>query len=107
MKIRSTEKEGSKTLLKIVKNPVTAHLPVGYQYDDTGSTDAGEVVDLFNFVQTLPNEEPVVFVVGAYSKGEDVFDYVDQKICFSSYPLSASVACGKITTAFERLWDVL
>jgi rRNA small subunit pseudouridine methyltransferase Nep1 len=105
MKIRSTEKEGSKTLLKIVKNPVTAHLPVGCRR--IGSTDAGEVVDLFNFVQTLPNEEPVVFVVGAYSKGEDVFDYVDQKICFSSYPLSASVACGKITTAFERLWDVL
>jgi len=49
----------------------------------------------------------VVFVVGAYSKGEDVFEYVDQKICFSSYPLSASVACGKICTAFEKLWDVL
>jgi hypothetical protein len=29
LKIRSTEQEGSKTLLKIVKNPVTVHLPVG------------------------------------------------------------------------------
>jgi rRNA small subunit pseudouridine methyltransferase Nep1 len=65
------------------------------------------VVDLFNYVQTLPSEEPVVFVVGAYSKGADQFEYVDQQICFSSFPLSASVACGKICTAFEKFWDVL
>jgi hypothetical protein len=34
-------------------------------------------------------------------------DYVDNWLSFSSFPLSGSVAAGKLTCAFEELWGVL
>jgi rRNA pseudouridine-1189 N-methylase Emg1 (Nep1/Mra1 family) len=34
-------------------------------------------------------------------------DYVERNVSFSEYPLSASVACGKICDAFEMKYGVL
>jgi hypothetical protein len=34
-------------------------------------------------------------------------DYVDTWLSFSSFPLSGSVAAGKLTCAFEELWGIL
>lgn len=47
--------------------------------------------------------------IGAMAHGADDFadSYVDDKISVSEYSLSASVACGKITGAFEELWGIL
>lgn len=66
--------------------------------------------------------------VGAMARGKDDFAdaYVDEKIGISDYPLSASVACGKVTLiprlvlhvlirhvflqfccALEELWDII
>lgn len=49
----------------------------------------------------------MVFVIGAMAKGDDTVDYVEDYISFSSYPLSASVACSKVMNAFEEAWGVL
>jgi len=51
-------------------------------------------------------QEPVVFVVGAMSKGSLEVDYIDQTISISNYPLSGAVVCSRICQAFENVWDV-
>jgi rRNA pseudouridine-1189 N-methylase Emg1 (Nep1/Mra1 family) len=93
-------------------------------------------------VKTLPDDLPVVFVVGAMAHGsvralslpssssipthslahplnplndrsltqsnqQVEVDYVERHVSFSEYPLSASVACGKICDAFEMKYGIL
>ncbi|KAJ3222369.1 Ribosomal RNA small subunit methyltransferase mra1 [Clydaea vesicula] len=105
LSIRSVN--GPEKLLKVIKNPITDHLPAGCRK----ITLSGDVptVRLSKYVPTLPASAPIVFFVGAMSHGEDNFadELVDEKISVSEYPLSASVACGKLTVAFEELWDIL
>lgn len=47
--------------------------------------------------------------VGAMARGKDDFAdaYVDEKIGISDYPLSASVACGKVTLIPRLVLHVL
>ena len=125
--------EGGNTLLKVIKNPVTQYFPVGcrkigtshhlslspWYHSDTVdlvycvnktacTSDTSKLVNLQSFVASLekPND-PIVFIIGAHARGSDEVDYADQYICFSNYPLSAALACSKVTTAFEQLWGVL
>ncbi|XP_041038590.1 ribosomal RNA small subunit methyltransferase NEP1, partial [Carcharodon carcharias] len=57
--------DGPQKLLKVIKNPVTDHLPVGCRkFGTTFNTD--EVVRLHDLV---PKEESAVFVVGAFAHG--------------------------------------
>lgn len=92
-------------MLKVIKNPITQHLPPGCR--KIGTTSEGEPVDLLNFAMGLPQNEPIVFVVGAFPHGSDYFDYVDQTICFSNYALSAAVTCSRICHTFEQIWKIL
>lgn len=62
---------------------------------------------MLDYVQTLPADEPIVFVVGGIAHGEIKADFCDESIAISHYPCSASVVCSKICNAFERKWDVL
>jgi rRNA small subunit pseudouridine methyltransferase Nep1 len=42
--------------------------------------------------------------------GEDNFADefgIDDRVSLSEFPLSASVACSKLTNAFEELWNIL
>jgi rRNA small subunit pseudouridine methyltransferase Nep1 len=126
--------DGPGTLLKVVKNPVEAHLPTGCTIIGT-SHSAPEVVDIFDFVPALfkkndstkvadvnvksevdtnksdasssSNDGVVVFVIGAMSHGRVEVGYVQQQISFSHYPLSASVACGRLCNAFEKMWGII
>ena len=74
-----------------------------------GMSSDSQVTKLSEYVVNLPQDEPIVFFIGAMAHGEDVFadDVVDDKISISEYPLSASVTCSKLTNAFEDLWNVL
>ena len=103
LKIRATD--GSETLLKVVKNPIDRHLP-STACKFTASF-RGHLVKLGEFVPTLPDGKPVVFVVGAFAHGDVEVDYTDEDICFSEYPLSAALACAKLSNAFEESWDIL
>jgi rRNA small subunit pseudouridine methyltransferase Nep1 len=58
-------------------------------------------------VATLPADGPVVFVLGALAHGSVEAGYVDEVVSFSGYPLSGSVAAGKVMNAFENLWGIL
>jgi len=98
--------DSKERLLSVIKNPVTDHIPVGCVKIGT-SHSAKNLVHLPDFVKTLPSDTPIVFVIGAMAHGKVNVDYIDQEISFSSYPLSASVACGKVCCAYEDLWNIL
>ncbi|KAI6009720.1 Alpha/beta knot methyltransferase [Pisolithus marmoratus] len=98
---------GPEKLLKVIKNPVTDHLPVN-TIKLTLSGDA-PTVRLSKYLQTLPESHSIAIFVGAMARGRDDFadHMVDDKVSISDYPLSASVACGKFCCALEELWDIV
>lgn len=56
------------------------------------------VVKLSKYLPTVPETHNIAVFVGAMARGRDDFadGIVDEKIGISEYPLSASVACGKV-----------
>lgn len=81
---------------------------------------------LTNHLTSIPHDGPIAIFVGAMARGSDDFadGIVDEKISISNYPLSASVACGKVSLEFppgelveftdsqfccalEDLWDIV
>ncbi len=102
LKIRSSD--GPDILLKVIKNPVTAHLPVGSHKFATSVT--GELVNINDFVAPLP-DEPVVFMVGSHAHGPAEVDWSEKTIALSQYGCSASVILGRIMNAFEAKWNIL
>ncbi|PIL36528.1 hypothetical protein GSI_00217 [Ganoderma sinense ZZ0214-1] len=98
---------GPEKLLKVIKNPVTDHLPAN-TIKLTLSGDA-PVVKLSKYLPTVPETHNIAVFVGAMARGKDDFadGVVDEKIGISEYPLSASVACGKFCCALEDLWDIV
>ncbi|KAF7984380.1 hypothetical protein HWV62_15429 [Athelia sp. TMB] len=98
---------GPEKLLKVIKNPVTDHLPAN-TIKLTLSGDA-PTIRLSKYLPTLPDTHSVAVFVGAMARGRDDFadGFVDEKISISEYSLSASVACGKFCCALEEMWDVI
>ncbi|XP_038244360.1 ribosomal RNA small subunit methyltransferase NEP1 isoform X2 [Dermochelys coriacea] len=95
--------DGPQKLLKVIKNPVTDHLPVGCMKIGT-SFSVPNVTDVRELV---PTAEPVAIVVGAFAHGLLNVNYTEKMISISNYPLSAALTCAKITTAFEEAWGVV
>jgi rRNA small subunit pseudouridine methyltransferase Nep1 len=108
----------------VLQNPVSDHLPVNTmklsQSTHTSrrcpltlhlalSGDA-PTVRLSRFLPTLPETHSIAVFVGAMARGRDDFadHVVDQKISISDYPLSASVACGKVSACGNILnWNLI
>ena len=95
----------SQKLLKVIKNPVSNHLPAGCRKYCT-SFSAEKVVHVNEFAVEHPDDEPLVVVIGAMAKGSVDVDYTDQLISISNYPLSAALTCSKFCSAFEDKWKV-
>ncbi|KAJ1916228.1 18S rRNA pseudouridine methyltransferase [Mycoemilia scoparia] len=99
---------GNDRLLKVIKNPITDHLPTNckkicFSYD-------APTVHLQTWArEALQPGQSLVVAIGAFAHGVDDFSdsYVDEKIGVSEYPLSASVACGKLCCAMEDIWGIL
>ncbi|XP_014251050.1 ribosomal RNA small subunit methyltransferase NEP1 [Cimex lectularius] len=96
-----TSKGGMK-LLKVIKNPVTEHLPVGCKKIGT-SFSSKKVVHPRSLV---PHDEPLTIVVGAKAHGQASPEYIEDTISISNYPLSAALTCTKLCSAFEEVWNV-
>lgn len=94
-------------LLKVIKNPITDHLPTKCR-KVTLSFDA-EIRRVQDYVETLDADESICVFVGAMARGQDNFadEYVDEKIGLSNYPLSALVACSKFCHGCEDVWGVM
>lgn len=96
----------SQKLLKVIKNPITDHLPVGCKKYCT-SFLAKKVLTNDEIKSISVDDEPVVVVIGAMAKGSLDIDYTDENISISNYPLSAATTCAKICDAFEQKWNIL
>ena len=105
LSIRSTNSQ--EKLLKVIKNPITDHLPPHCR-KVTLSFDA-PVVRVSDYIADLGSKESVCVFVGAMAKGTDNFadEFVDDKISISNFSLSASVACSKFCHAAEDVWNII
>ncbi|CAL8100144.1 unnamed protein product [Orchesella dallaii] len=94
--------DGPMKLLKVIRNPVTDHLPVGcVKYGTSFTSDK-----LVKPSDLVKDDRPVVIVVGAMAHGKVEVDYVEEQVSISSYPLSGALACAKITSGFEEKWSI-
>ncbi|KAL2853864.1 Alpha/beta knot methyltransferase [Aspergillus pseudoustus] len=105
LSIRSTNSQ--EKLLKVIKNPITDHLPPNCR-KVTLSYEA-PVVRVKDYIESLGPKESICIFVGAMAKGQDDFadTFKDDAISISNYSLSASVACSKFCHAAEEVWDIL
>ena len=105
LSIKSTV--GGEVLLNIIKNPVTDHLPVDcIKIGLSGDAPVVRIKEYLDQNALEFSKKTPVFFIGAMSHGEDKFE-VESFISLSNYPLSASVACGKLCDSFEQLWNIL
>ncbi|PAA70485.1 hypothetical protein BOX15_Mlig005580g1, partial [Macrostomum lignano] len=97
--------EGSrKKLLKVIKNPITDHLPAqAHKFITSVQADASLTEQLS---RTPVTDQPVVFVIGAVAHGSISADYAEGSVSLSGYPLSAALACAKLTGEFETYWRI-
>lgn len=96
--------DGNMKLLKVIKNPIVDHLPVGVKKIGT-SFSSKEIVKCKDLIPE--NEDPIVFVIGAMAHGKLNVDYTEDTISISNYPLSAALTCTKLCSAFEEAWGVI
>lgn len=92
-------------LMKVIKNPVTDHLPVGCKKFVMSYT--GKLVESPRELVPKEEDEPIALVVGAFAHGNVNVDYTEGSFSISSYPLSAALACSKLCNAFEEVWKVI
>jgi len=106
VKLKIRAHESSEMLLKVIKNPITNHFPHGTL--KIGTSTKARLVKLKEFVPTLPKNGPIVFLVGAVSKGNPALevDYLDDSVCISRYSLSAACCLSKIINQFEDEWNI-
>ena len=93
---------GPMKLLKVIKNPVQDHLPVGCRKISM-SFNGKKVVNPRELV--LP-DEPIAIVVGSMAHGKVDVDYSEEEISISQYPLSAALTSSKLCSAFEEVWGI-
>lgn len=94
--------------MKVIKNPITNHLPENCI--KIGTSSKARLVNLKEYAQKkIPKNAPIVFVVGGVSKGNPGMevDYTDDCICISKYSLSAGCCLSRITHTFEELWNII
>nr|CAD7464887.1 unnamed protein product [Timema tahoe] len=95
--------DGPMKLLKVIRNPITDHLPVGCRKVGTSFT----VNRVINPRELVPVDEPIAIVVGAMAHGQVNVDYTEDIISLSNYPLSGALTCTKLCSAFEDVWGIL
>ena len=111
LKIRSAD--SSQYLLRMIRNPVTDHLPVNAL--KIGTSVQGTLININDLATALGGgkpkgaglSQPIVFCVGSHSTGPADVEWTEKSIAVSQYPLSAAVALGRICNAFESAWGIL
>merc|ERR1712146_807401 len=76
---------GPHKLLKVIKNPITDHLPPNCRI--ISMSVQGRLVSVPKFIPTLPNDVPHVYVAGAFAHGKAEAEYADECIAVSQYLL--------------------
>ena len=91
-------------LLRVIKNPITDHLPVGCKKFALSFKSS----NLLSPKELVPKEDcPLVLVIGSMAHGAVNVDYTEGDFSISQYPMSAALTCTKICSAFEEAWGIL
>jgi len=105
LKVRASN--GSETLLRVVKSPLARHLPAGFKA--YGFSKDGTLYRPAAFAARLPDDKPIVFVLGAMSAGSiDVNDhpFIEELVSLSGYPLAGATAINRLCGAVEAQWGI-
>ena len=106
LKIRSSD--GNDLLLKVIKNPMSRHLPAGARC--LGFSHAGALYSPAHLTASLPDDVPVVLVFGACATGSVKMadhPYIEEMVSISEYPLSGVVAINRVLGAIENHWGIV
>lgn len=115
MKIKAGN-NSSTTLMKVIKNPFSQHLPPGTTV--YGMTCEGTLYSPQALARALVPERkdsggrkpPVCFVVGAMAAGHvtvEDYPYIEKMISVSEYPLSGAAALSRIMSGIEQQWGIV
>eukprot|EP01039_Chlorochromonas_danica_P000347 gene349-372_t len=106
LKIRSAD--GKDMLLKVVKNPITRHLPAGAKC--IGFSHQGKLVSPTAWAQKMPKDKPIILIFGAQaSRGisMDSHPYIEEMVSISEYPLSGVVAINRVLGSLEAVHRIV
>jgi rRNA small subunit pseudouridine methyltransferase Nep1 len=104
----------STTLMKVIKNPFSQHLPPGTRV--YGMSCQGTLYSPNGLATALippePSAElpPVCFVIGAMAAGHITVEdhpYIEKMISVSEYPLSGASAISRILGGIENHWGIV
>ncbi|CAM9586561.1 unnamed protein product [Choristocarpus tenellus] len=125
LKIRASG--NSTMLLKVVKNPVTRHLPPGCK--TYGLSVTGSLYNPHHFAAQLPDDKPIVFYIGAMASGHITKEEapevmalvalhttqyttqlnpqkIEEMVAISEYPLSGAAAISRLFSGIENNWGI-
>jgi len=106
LKIRSSD--GRDMLLKVIKNPMSRHLPAGIRC--YGFSQGGTLYNPIAFARQLPEDGPLMLVLGAMASGsikKEDHPYMTDMVSISEYPLSGVVAINRVLGAIENEWGIV
>jgi len=104
----------STTLMKVIKNPFSQHLPPGTRV--YGMSVGGTLYSPNGLATALippePTTEypPVCFIIGAMAAGHisvEDHPYIEKMIGVSEYPLSGAAAISRILGGIENHWGIV
>lgn len=112
LSIRATD--GPDKLLRVIKQPVSRHLPAGCRLVGM-SHRAGAAQSIYKRAPSIAQKgkPPCAFVVGAFAHGAPDASicvdasYVDEWVSISQYSLSAACVLARICNAMELQWAIL
>mmetsp|Transcript_15214 Transcript_15214/g.31923 ORF Transcript_15214/g.31923 Transcript_15214/m.31923 type:complete len:312 (-) Transcript_15214:270-1205(-) len=115
MKIKASE--NGTTLMKVIKNPFSQHLPVGSRC--YGMSCQGRLYSPSALIKELvpldPNDATagkgqVCFIIGAMATGHVTVEdhpYIEKMFSISEYPLSGAAAINRVLGAVEHQWGIV
>ncbi|XP_044762985.1 ribosomal RNA small subunit methyltransferase NEP1-like [Coccinella septempunctata] len=100
----SVKDESGRKLIKVIKNPLTDHLPSCAKKIAISSS----FKEKKSCKELVPeNEDPIVMVVEATLEQDLKVKYVDENYSLSNYPLTSAITCSMLCSTFEEAWNVL
>lgn len=106
LKIRSAD--GNDTLLKVIKNPISRHLPPGARC--YGFSQHGQLYNPNRLATLMPDDVPIILVFGAMATGSirrEDHPYMHELCSISEYPLSGVVAINRVLGGIENHWGII
>jgi len=106
----------STTLLQVIKNPFSSHLPPGTRC--FGFSCEGTLYSPIALAKTVITIEPdttgktppTCFVLGAMSKGHISIEdhpYIEKMYSISAYPMSGAAAISRLMGSIEHHWGIV